>query len=192
MTLTHSQSPIVGRGQLIGLITEVASGVAAAPQAVILVGEPGIGKSTLLRFAVASLEPQRVTVLFAGGSEPDHVRPFTALTELIWPITERIGELPAPLRDALHDIVNGGPAAEGHGPALIQQAVLALLAIVAAHLPVVIVLDDFDRFDPDSRQVLTYVISRVPHLAIRLLISARRMDLLNGLDRAIRVVEVAP
>ena len=90
MTLTHSQSPIVGRGQLIGLITEVASGVAAAPQAVILVGEPGIGKSTLLRFAVASLESQRTTVLFASGSEPDHVRPFTALTELIWPIAERI------------------------------------------------------------------------------------------------------
>ncbi|CAM5278833.1 AAA family ATPase [Mycolicibacterium aubagnense] len=193
MTLTHSQSPIVGRGQLIGLITEVASGVAAAPQAVILVGEPGIGKSTLLRFAVASLESQRTTVLFASGSEPDHVRPFTALTELIWPIAERIGELPAPLRDALHDTVNGGPgAAEGHGPALIQQAVLALLAIVAAEVPLLIVLDDFDRFEPDSRQVLTYVISRVPHLAIRVLISARRVDLLNGLDRSIRVVEVAP
>lgn len=68
MTLTHPQSPIVGRDQLIGLMTEVASGVEGAPQAVILVGEPGIGKSTLLRHTVASLRPQRATVLFAGGS----------------------------------------------------------------------------------------------------------------------------
>ncbi|MCX8562412.1 AAA family ATPase [Mycolicibacterium mucogenicum] len=192
MTLAHSQSPIVGRGRLIGLITEVASGVAAAPQAVILVGEPGIGKSTLLRHAVATLEPQRAAVLFAGGSEPDHVRPFTALTELIWPIAERIDELPPPLRDALRDTVNGGPGDEWHGPALIQQAVLALFAVVAADRPLVIVLDDFDRFEPDSRQVLTYAIGRVPHLAVRLLISARRVDQLNGLDRSFRVVEVAP
>ncbi|WP_243747499.1 LuxR family transcriptional regulator [Mycolicibacterium sp. CBMA 226] len=190
--MTRPELPIVGRAQLIGLITEVVSAAAAAPQTVILVGEPGIGKSTMLRYAVASLESRHATVLFAGGSEPDHVRPFTALTELIWPIVDRIAELPVQLRDALRDIVDGGAAADDHGPALIQQAVLALLAIVAAGRPLVIVLDDFDRFDPDSRQVLTYVVGRVPHLAVRVLISARQVDSLSGIDRSVRVVEVAP
>jgi len=184
--------PIVGRGPLTQLIIDVASGAPDAPQAVILAGEPGIGKSALLRHAVGSPALQNACVLFAGGSEPDHVRPFTALTELLWPIAERIADLPASLRDALQDIVDGGDAAAGNGPALVQQAVLALFAVVAADRPLVIVLDDFDRFEPDSRQALTYVIGRVPHLAVRLLLSARRIDLLNGLDRSVKVVEIAP
>lgn len=192
VTMTRPQSPMVGRGELTRLVNEVASGAPDAPQAVILAGEPGIGKSALLRHAVAAPALRDATVLFAGGSEPDHVRPFTALTELLWPISDRIADLPAPMRDALQDIVNGNAGAAGHGPALVQQAVLALVVIAAGDQPLVIVLDDFDRFEPDSRQVLTYVIGRVPHLAVRLLISARRVDLLNGLDRSVKVVDVGP
>jgi DNA-binding CsgD family transcriptional regulator len=182
---------VVGRGKLVRLAADVAAGAAGAPRAVILVGEPGIGKSTLLRHAMGGVTPP-TRVLFAGGTEPDHVPPFTALAELIHPIVDRVSELPAELRDVLRDVLDARANPATHGPALIQQSVLALLAAAAAYRPVVLTLDDFDRFEPDSRRVLTDVISRVPHLQVRMLMSARRVDQLRGIDRSVVVVDVAP
>lgn len=182
---------VVGRGKLVRLAADVTSGVSGAPRAIVLVGEPGIGKSTLLRHALAEVTPPTL-VLFAGGTEPDHVPPFTALAELVRPIVDRLSELPAELRDALRDVLGMEADSATHGPAVIQQSVLALLAVAAADRPLVLALDDFDRFDPDSRQVLIYVISRVPHLPVRILMSARRVDQLRGIDRSVVVVDVTP
>lgn len=191
MTAIRPALPIVGRGQLIRLTADAASGAAGAPRAIILVGEPGIGKSTLLRHAMTEVVSPSL-VLFAGGTEPDHVRPFTALSELIRPIVDRISELPPELRDGLADVLGARANSTTPGPLLIQQAVLALLAVAAADQSLVLVLDDFDRFEPDSRQVLSYVVGRVPHLQVRVLMSARRVDLLRGIDRSVTIVDVAP
>ncbi|MEE6166770.1 MULTISPECIES: AAA family ATPase [unclassified Mycolicibacterium] len=191
MTAVRAVLPIVGRDRLIRLTSDVASGEVDAPRAIILVGEPGIGKSTLLRRAMNQVTPP-VRVLFASGTEPDHVQPYTALAELIMPIIDQIHELPTDLRDGLADVLGSRAGSTSPGPVLIQQAVLALLAVVAARQPVVLALDDFDRFEPDSRQVLSYVIGRVPHLPVRVLLSARRIDPLRGIDRSVTVIDVAP
>lgn len=190
MTQAGPAVPIFGRARLAGLTAQVATGAAGAPQGIILVGEPGIGKSVLLRHAMARI-PNPARVLFAAGTEPAHVPPFTALAEFIRPIADRIADLPLMLRDALQDVMGAGGDSATPGPALIQQAVLALL-VAAADEPVVLVLDDFDRFEPDSRQVLAYVLGRVPHLPVRILISARQLDLLRGLDSVLTVVDVPP
>lgn len=188
MTQTGPAVPIFGRARLVDVTAQVATGAVGAPQGVVLVGEAGIGKSMLLRHAMAQV-PNSARVLFASGTEPDHVPPFTALADFIRPIADRITDLSPVLRDALQDVMGAGFAAPG--PALIQQAVLALL-VAAADQPLVLVLDDFDRFEPDSRQVLAYVLSRVPHLRVRILLSARQLDLLRGLDSVLTVLDVPP
>lgn len=190
MTQPGSAVPIFGRAQLADATAQVATGAAGAPQAIVLVGEPGIGKSVLLRHAMAQV-PIPGRVLFASGTEPDHVPPFTALSEFIRPIADRIADLPMLLRDALRDVMGAGGDSGTPSPAVIQQAVLALLVAAADQL-LVLVLDDFDRFEPDSRQVLAYVLGRVPHLPVRILMSARRLDLLRGLDSVMTVVDVPP
>ncbi|MCV7435375.1 AAA family ATPase [Mycolicibacterium bacteremicum] len=194
--MTWEVGPIIGRAQLADLTARVAAGAPGAPQGVILVGEPGIGKSMLLRHAMAHA-PDHVRLLFASGTEPDHVPPFTALAELIRPLGDLVAQLPPTLRDALHHVLDVGVLDVGvpddgsvPGPASIQQAVLALLGISAATAPLMLVLDDFDRFEPDSRQVLSYVVSRVPHLAVRILASARHLDRVRGLDASMTVADV--
>jgi DNA-binding CsgD family transcriptional regulator len=189
MTRAGPAVPIFGRALLAGLTAQVAGGAAGAPQGILLVGEPGIGKSMLLRHAVAHT-PTPARVLFASGTEPGHVPPFTSLAEFIRPIADRVADLPSVLRDALQGVLGAGGDFAAPGPALLQQAVLALF--VAADRPLVLVLDDFDRFEPDSRQVLAYVLGRVPHLPVRTLMSARRLDLLGGLDSVMTVVDVPP
>lgn len=191
MTVVRSSPSLVGRDSLVQFTVEVATGAAGAPRAVILVGDPGIGKSALLRNAMAEVMPP-ARVLFAGGTEPDHVPAFTGLAELILPIVDRSSDLPPELRDALRDVLVARADSAKPGPARIQQAVMALLAVAAADHPLVLVLDDFERFEPDSRQVLSYVIGRVPHMPVRVMMSARRMDQLRGIDRSVAVVEVAP
>lgn len=191
MTSVRSSPPLVGRDSLVRFTVGVAIGAPGAPRAVILVGDPGIGKSALLRNAMAEVMPS-ARVLFASGTEPDHVPAFTGLAELIRPIVARSRDLPPELRDALHDVLVARADSAKPGPALIQQAVLALLAVAAADLTLVLVLDDFDRFEPDSRQVLSYVIGRVPHMPVRVMLTARQMDQLRGIDHSVTVVEVGP
>ncbi|MGW0159733.1 AAA family ATPase [Mycobacterium sp. NPDC003323] len=187
MAREGSAAPIIGRSALVRLVGQVAEGAADAPQGIVLVGEPGIGKSRLLRHAMSRVStPSRV--LFAAGTEPGHVPPFTALAEILRPIADRVAELPPPLRDALRGVMSADVDSAVPGPALIQQAVLALLT--AAGQALVLVLDDFDRLDPDSRQVLGYVLGRIPHLPIRILMSARQLDLLAGLDSALTVLDI--
>lgn len=190
MTRADPAVPVFGRAQLVGLTVRVATGAAGAPQGVLLVGEPGIGKSMLLRHAMAQV-PNPARVLFASGTEPHHIPPFTALADLIRPIADRIADLPITLRDALHDVMGTGGDSVTPAPAGIQQAVLALL-VAAADQSLILVLDDFDRFEPDSRQVLAYVLGRIPHLPVRILMSARRLDVLRGLDSVITVADVPP
>ena len=92
MTVVRSSPSLVGRDSLVQFTVEVATGAAGAPRAVILVGDPGIGKSALLRNAMAAVMPP-ARVLFAGGTEFDHVPPFTGLAELILPIVDRSSDL---------------------------------------------------------------------------------------------------
>jgi len=125
MTRADPAVPVFGRAQLVGLTVRVATGAAGAPQGVLLVGEPGIGKSMLLRHAMAQV-PNPARVLFASGTEPHHIPPFTALADLIRPIADRIADLPITLRDALHDVMGTGGDSVTPAPAGIQQAVLAL------------------------------------------------------------------
>ena len=57
MTVVRSSPSLVGRDSLVQFTVEVATGAAGAPRAVILVGDPGIGKSALLRNAMAEVMP---------------------------------------------------------------------------------------------------------------------------------------
>src|SRR5215469_4777347 len=65
----------------------------------VLVGEPGIGKTALLGYAIESASSFRVAR--AGGVEWEMELPFATAQQLCAPMLDRLDRLPARQRDAL-------------------------------------------------------------------------------------------
>jgi hypothetical protein len=138
----------------------------------VLRGEPGIGKTALLDYAVGRAGGMQVARLLAVESEME--LGFAALHQLLVPFLDRIGELPTPQRDALGSAF-GLIAADTAAPDrfLVGLAVLTLLAAAAAEQPLLVIVDDAQWLDDVSADVLAFVARRVYADGIVLLFAVR-------------------
>ena len=68
--------------------------------ALVVHGEAGIGKTTLLEALVERCDGA-VTVVRACGAETEAQRAFSALTDLLYPLLRQLDALPAPQAAAL-------------------------------------------------------------------------------------------
>ena len=122
-------------------------------RALVVRGEAGLGKTTLLRHA-ASASGFRVAQV--GGVESELDLPFAGLHRLCAPMLDRVARLPGPQRDALAAAF--GVRQRGEiDRFLVGLAVLGLLAEVSADQPLVCTIDDAHWLDRPSRQVLAFV-----------------------------------
>src|SRR6478609_5460821 len=124
---------------LLDAAREVRSGT------LLLHGPPGIGKTELLRFAIASADGFRV--LRARGMETESDIPFAGLAELVTPLVGRLDELPSVQADALRGALALGPptAADRF---TVPAALLSLLSLDVQ--PVLAVIDDAQWLDEPS------------------------------------------
>jgi DNA-binding CsgD family transcriptional regulator len=135
----------------------------------VLVGEPGAGKSALIddiRSAASEM-----TVLEARGVESEAELPFASLHQLLRPTFDLLERLPAPQASALR-------AAFGLGdgdPDLyrVPLAVLTLLAEAAEEKPLLCLIDDAHWMDRDSEQALTFAARRLQADGVAILFAAR-------------------
>ncbi|MFI5909956.1 ATP-binding protein [Dactylosporangium sp. NPDC051541] len=145
----------------------VRSGLSAA---LVLAGEPGIGKTRLLDHAAAAADGLRVARV--AGVEPERGLAFAALHRLLRPFLARVGDLPDPQRTALSMAfgLTTGAAADLF---LIGLATLTLLAGVAEDRPLVCLVDDAHWLDRESLAVLAFVARRLHADRLGLLIAVR-------------------
>src|SRR3954453_20643428 len=138
-------------GVLDRLIQEVSSGRSGA---VVLRGEPGVGKTALLHYAAESAAG--LTVVRAVGVQSEMELPFAALHQLCAPMLHRLDRLPGPQRDALATVfgLSAGPAPDRF---LVGLAVLSMLSEVAEERPLLCVVDDAQWLDRESAQALAFV-----------------------------------
>ncbi len=102
-------------------------------------GEAGIGKTTLLAYARQAADGARL--LKAAGVEAESRLAFAGLADLLGPIANHIDDLPAPQADALRGALALGPASPGDRFTT-YAATLGLLAAAADDGPVVCIVDD--------------------------------------------------
>src|SRR5712672_3184457 len=117
----------------------IASARGGLGRALVLRGEPGIGKTALLDYAIESASGFRV--VRADGVESEMEVAFAALHQLCAPMLDRLDRLPGPQRDAL-GVAFGLRAGEAPDRFLVGLAVLSLLSEVAAERPLLCVVDD--------------------------------------------------
>jgi DNA-binding CsgD family transcriptional regulator len=155
------------RTRLDGLIARARRGDSAA---LIVHGEPGIGKTSLLEYAVAAANGFRV--LRARPLEVESELGFAGLSELLRPVLHLLDRLPGPQKAALSGALALGPPAPGDRFA-VAAATLSLLATAAEQRPALAVVDDAHWLDTPSREALLFAGRRLGSEGMLLLLGMR-------------------
>ena len=133
-------------------------------------GDPGVGKTSLLEYAISSATGFRAARLQGVESEMD--LPFAGLHRLLLPFLPRTSELPLPQRDAI-EAAFGLALAPPPDRFRVGLAALSLLAEAAVDQPLLCVVDDVQWLDQESLAALGLVGRRLFADRIALVLTAR-------------------
>jgi|tagenome__1003787_1003787.scaffolds.fasta_scaffold20987056_3 DNA-binding CsgD family transcriptional regulator/tetratricopeptide (TPR) repeat protein len=165
-------APLLGRAAEQRLLTSVLDAVGDRGQALVLRGEPGIGKSRLLSVAEETARDRGMTVLRAAGVQSEAHLPFAGLHQLLRPVRERAVDLPPIQRDAL-DAAFGLTREVAPEQYRIAMASLNLVSDVAGDAPLLLVVEDAHWLDLPTADVLAFVARRIESDPVVLLVATR-------------------
>ncbi|WP_026212149.1 ATP-binding protein [Longispora albida] len=141
-----------------------------ASGALLLSGDPGIGKSALLDHAAGLASGMRV--LRGTGIESEAELPFAGLHLLLAPALDRLPALPGPQRQAIEAAFGLGSG--GRSDRLLTGlAVLSLLGELAEDGPLFCVIDDAQWLDRASADALLFAARRLGAEGVAMLFAAR-------------------
>ena len=133
-------------------------------------GEPGVGKTALLEYAVESAAGLRVARV--AGVESEMELAFAALQQLCAPMLDKLEGLPDPQRDAL-GVAFGLKTGAAPDRFLVGLAALSLLSEAAEQQPLLCVIDDAQWLDRASAQALAFVARRLLAEPVALVFATR-------------------
>jgi DNA-binding CsgD family transcriptional regulator len=133
-------------------------------------GEPGVGKTALLEYAIEAGADFRLAR--AVGVEGEMELAFAALQQLCSPSLDLIERLPEPQREAF-EVALGLSTGRPPNPFLVGLAVLNILSEAAEEQPLLCVVDDAQWLDGASARVLAFVARRLLAERIALIFAAR-------------------
>jgi DNA-binding CsgD family transcriptional regulator len=160
-----------GRRRECDLLDRLLDAVKAGEsRALVVRGEPGVGKTALLDYLAEQATGCRVARVAGVQSEMELA--FAGLHQLCTPMLNGLERLPAPQRAALRTAFGLGP---GSAPDrfLVGLAVLSLLSDAAGEQPLLCLVDDQHWLDRASAQVLGFVARRLAAEPVGLVLAAR-------------------
>ena len=151
---------LLGRDRDLVELYALVDGIEDHGGALVVRGEAGIGKSTLLGAARERALDRGVAVVSTAGALSEAQLAFAGLHQLLLPLFGRLDLLPDPQRRALETAFR---IADGAAPDLflIGLATLGLVAERSAETPLLFVVDDAQWLDRPSSEVLAFVARRV-------------------------------
>jgi len=160
-----------GRRRECDLLDRLLDAVRAGEgRALVVRGEPGVGKTALLDYLAEHASGCRVAR--AAGIEAEMELAYAGVHQLLTPMLDRLERLPDPQREALGTAfgISPGPAPDRF---LVGLATLSLLSEVAEEHPLVCLVDDAQWLDHASAQVLAFVARRLEAESVGLVFAAR-------------------
>lgn len=182
---------LVGRESELKVLHQAVAGARLAQGgALVVAGEPGIGKTTLLDEVARTVE--HVRVLRARGSESERDLAFAGLQQLLRPALDLLDTIPGPqavalgvalaLREGPVDGPVEGTAADRFA---VGAATLSLLSRLADDRPLLVVVDDAQWLDRPSAEAIAFVCRRIVADPIAVLVGTRPTDGTSLLDAAV-------
>jgi len=165
----------IGRENELEALSGFIAGVTDGPASLLLEGEPGIGKTTLWRAAVASARERGYCVLACRPAGGEVQLSFAALGDLLDDeLPEVLIELPVPQRRALEVALL---LEESRGPPPDQRAIalafLGVLRSLAETRPVLVAVDDVQWLDRPTAGVLEFALRRLAQEPVGVLAAVR-------------------
>jgi len=142
-----------------------------ATTTLVVEGEPGIGKTTLLDAAAQLATGFRC--LWVRGIESESVLAHAGLLQALGPLRDELAEIPGAQATALSAALGWGPAAAASERFLVAAAVLSLLAAESERAPLLVLVDDLQWLDRESAAALAFAARRLREDPICFLWAAR-------------------
>jgi DNA-binding CsgD family transcriptional regulator len=170
-----SAAAVIGREEELGSIEAFLDEL--HPSALLIAGEPGIGKTILWEAGVEAARGRSRRVLAHRAVEAEAKLAFTGLSDLIsGAIDETLPSLSPPRRRALEvALLLQEPEREDPAPdpRAIALAFLDILRALAASGPILLAIDDLQWVDPASAQVLQFALRRLEDEPVAVLATVR-------------------
>jgi DNA-binding CsgD family transcriptional regulator len=163
----------VGRAQELAFIDDLLARARSGHGAALLVvGDPGLGKTLLLGAAAQIASGAGMQVLRACGVEFEADISYSGLNQALLPIYPSIGRLSTVHRDALNVALGLG---EGPPPdrLVVCNAALAAVQLAATERPLLMIADDVAWLDRASASVLGFMARRLGDSPVGFLVAAR-------------------
>ncbi|MFD5326451.1 AAA family ATPase [Streptomyces sp. NPDC127092] len=177
MTVHPSRQPGIGdedtvldRDGEIERILRCVSREPGSPQSLLLLGEEGIGRTTVLRHVRERAAADGVLVLSAQGWAGDPRHAPACLQQLLAPVRQELAALPAAYHRVLTAVSRGD---DGPDEAELHAAVTALLDRLAAARPLLVCVDDADLCDRVFLESLFAAARLLAGRAMTILLAAR-------------------
>jgi DNA-binding CsgD family transcriptional regulator len=177
-----SGSRLFGREAEVAMLDQLVARIPERGGALVVRGDPGIGKTAMLAAASAAASSKGVSVLRTAGAQSETGLPFAGLHQLLRPVLPRLDQLPGPQHDAL-SAAFGELDVAAPDPFLIALAALNLLASAAERGPLLLVGDEAQWLDPPTAGALAFIARRVDAEPIAVLF-ALRSGVASALDNA--------
>lgn len=176
----------VGRDAVCEQLDRLLTAVPTRGGARVVVGEPGIGRSALLRRVARR---STVPVHWVQGTEAESDVAHAAAADLLVPLARHFDVLPVPQRDALRVALALAPG-EPPEPLAICRGALNAMREASRTGPLVVVVDDLQWIDTASRRLLTYVARRVADQRILMILASREDPWADPVDHDLSVIRL--
>ncbi len=190
-------SSLVGRESELGAVESFLR--SARPFAVAIVGEPGIGKTTVWQAAVDHARARGARLLIARPTESEARLAFAGLADLLADVPDELfARLPEPQRVGLDAALLRAASARPPERRVVGAGLLTLLRALDRESEVVCAIDDLQWLDASSAAVVEFALRRVGEERVRGLFSVRATELartpIPALERELEIehLELGP
>jgi DNA-binding CsgD family transcriptional regulator len=187
-----ARGPLVGRDAELSLLRGMVDPIPVASRVLVVLGDAGTGKSVLLADMAQRARSAGVRVLAVTGRESETDLPFAALHQLLRPVADSAGDLPARQSKALRGAFGLTAGTVPPDRLLTGIAALTLLSGVSEVSPLLVIVDDAHLLDRSSLDVLSFVGRRLGAERVVLVLGGRGPAPLAGLDSGFPELRLEP